>query len=168
MDGEEARQCRMDCGFCIVCVPSSTLRQAFNVRSSEGRRVCTVGLGKTFQISFQAGSFFPFVPIDIHEPVRPAAKCGTSTRDGLIERCVWPTFSILFRGGFLVSRIFIAHRAIRVSFPSHVPHLYERRLFSSAYLSTFSPAPSARASREKADPIKKRIRRYRRERTSTT
>lgn len=94
--------------------------------------------GKRSRSVSKPASFFPSVPIDIHEPVRPAAKCGTSTRDGLIERCVWPMFSILFRGGFLVSRIFIAHRAIRVSFPSHVPHLYERRLFSYIFLHVLS------------------------------
>jgi len=87
VDGKEARQCTMDCGFCIACAPSSTSRRAFNVRSSKGTRVCTVGIGKTFQISFQAGPFFPSARPYRHPQahVRPA-KCGTSTRDGLTER----------------------------------------------------------------------------------
>lgn len=68
----------MDCGFCIVCVPSFTLQHAFNVRSSKGRRVCTVEIGENVPDQFPSWPFF-----SLHsslststEPVRPAAKCG--------------------------------------------------------------------------------------------
>lgn len=102
------------------------------------------GSGKRSRSVSKLALFFsPPVPIDIHEPVRPAAKCGTSTRDGLIERCVWSTFSILFHGGVLVSRIFIAYRAIRVSFLSRVLNLYDTQaILEYTYFSTFSSSPS--------------------------
>lgn len=117
----------MDCGFHVACVWVSRLsreRRAFNVCFSE-TRVCTVGLGKAFRISFQAGLllFFPIDPIDNHEPVQPAAKRGTSTRDGLIERLATFPHFISRRGSR--SRIFIADRALRVSFLSRVSHLYD-------------------------------------------
>jgi len=78
-------------------------------RSSEGRRVCTVGVGKAFQISFQA--FFSSVHPYRHPRARPTGGKMWNVHQGWAYRTlrVWPTFSILFRGGFSVSRIFIIH-----------------------------------------------------------
>jgi len=118
---EEARQCTMDCGFCIVYVPSSTSQRAFNVRFSDSIDVYAHSRGReNVPDQFPSRLFFP-----LHSslststsPFDPRRIRDTSAKDGLIERCIWPMFSILFCGEVLVSRIFITHRVVRMSFLS--------------------------------------------------
>lgn len=101
---------------CYVCA-GVCFSRAFNVCfSRQGRaETCAHNRGRE-NVSDQFPSrplllFFP-VPIDNHEPVQPAAKCGTSTRDGLIERLAAFPYFISRQGSR--SRIFIADRVERV------------------------------------------------------
>jgi len=57
---EEARQCTMDCGFCIVYVPSSTSQRAFNVRFSDSIDVYAHSRGReNVPDQFPSRLFFP-------------------------------------------------------------------------------------------------------------
>lgn len=59
-DEEEARQYTMDCGFCIVYVPSSTSQRAFNVRFSDSIDMCAHSRGReNVPDQFPSWPFFP-------------------------------------------------------------------------------------------------------------
>jgi len=104
---------------CYVCA-GVCFSRAFNVCFSRQGRAETCAHNRDREnVSDQFPSrplllFFP-VPIDNHEPVQPAAKCGTSTRDELIERLAAFPYFISRQGSR--SRIFIADRVeTRVGF----------------------------------------------------
>lgn len=74
------------------------------------------GSGKRFGSVSKPPPFFffpPLVPIDNHEPVQPAAKRGTSTRDGLIE-LAWQRSPFYFAAGFSFSDFYRRPRTAKV------------------------------------------------------
>lgn len=135
----------MDYGFHVVlCVFVYVflvfLARAFNVCfSRQGRtETCVYNRGRenvSDQFPSRPSPFFSPIPIDNHEPVQPAVKCGTSTRDGLIERLA--TFPILFRGrvfvlGFLSPVAQYACRFSRISTTrSSITHIFHTSFFPS-------------------------------------
>jgi len=102
-------------------------------------RVCAQSRsGKRSRSVSKSALFFPLlVPIDIHEPIQPAAKCGTSTRDGLIERLADVLHFISQRDsrfsgfGFLEFLSFTARYACRFS---RAPHLYDIAVLEKLYI----------------------------------
>lgn len=123
----------MDCGFrashFVTCpfVSFPCLVLSTFVSSKRKRRICIhadvcarthsrararAGSGKTRRISFQARSLFFLLlfPIDIREPVRPAAKCR-NVHQGWAYRALRQPFPHFISRRGSRSRIFIAARA---------------------------------------------------------
>lgn len=155
-----------------VCSFSSTSRRTFNIQLlRESRRVCTLstGVGKTFRISFQAGPFFPFLSTSTSPRPTPRRNAERPPGTDLSNVTSGRPSPFYFTAGFLVSRIFIADRVVRVSFLPRVPHPFDPQDgLEHTYFSAFSPSTPAYRASIRRRPIKRRIRRYRHERIPTS
>lgn len=144
----------------VSCVFLRSLHGKLSTSAPPRVDVCVQsGSGKrSGSVSKPALFFPPLVPIDIHEPVGGEMW---NVHQGWAYRTlrVWPTFSILFRGEFSVSRIFIIHRAVRVSFFSRVLYRGRRAGCPRTYIFLhvfFFPLPCTTSTFRRC-PIKKRI-----------